>query len=582
MRQFRPDVPPGRQLVLYHLVPGQTDPVRLLRANGDIISGRNPIMRSLNPLGFRFRKVLGQGGGGMAVLVEFQDQTGEMDEWVIKVPNRGTDMGREASNMRLMVGARHMVQRKFIHIPGQAEDADPEGLNGDARDSIYAMELLRHGSVDGLLHKISEQNLKLRDDELWMIFHCLFRACVALAYPGRSSGGLNPRTVQIPLRDEVIPQNVPVETASSLIHFDIDPDNIQQDSDGWIVMIGDFDSDPGSHTHEVAPVFKIGDLGSGFRLDEIEQYRDDTVRMLQSRKMGKVENHVPEQFTKDWDYLDGPPSRTNEPVAGKYSWNSNLYAIGNVMWQLLTHSCTLLPPNPVYLDFDPDGYTTVTGTSYGADLLLSAIADEYDQPLRCLIAWCMMENPANRPTLRHTERMIMENLRIYARDGDPNTAGRTRISDIIANPSLPPPDPVAQLAGQFSQALRWGADNAGPFDAGIVRVGPVPADRSDGSSGARSRARNAVRGARNVLRGNRIRNLARRAGQSVRRVFNGAVRRLTRPNRMTRVGSGNGNVQRGSATVYRRGQPRMADMNAWQVAMASIGMAYPETIGINF
>lgn len=48
---------------------------------------------------------------------------------------------------------------------------------------------------------------------------------MAMSYPGTWSGGLNPETDLIPLRDESIPQDVPIETASSLVHFDVDPDN---------------------------------------------------------------------------------------------------------------------------------------------------------------------------------------------------------------------------------------------------------------------------------------------------------------------------------------------------------------------
>lgn len=35
----------------------------------------------------------------------------------------------------------------------------------------------------GLLRKVSQQRVILRDSEMWRVFHCLFRACVALAYP---------------------------------------------------------------------------------------------------------------------------------------------------------------------------------------------------------------------------------------------------------------------------------------------------------------------------------------------------------------------------------------------------------------
>lgn len=71
-----------------------------------------------------------------------------------------------------MVGARHIVQRKFIRSPDQSAAANRAKLNTDEPDCMYGMELLKHGSLDPLLKNISSQNLKLRDDELWMIFHC--------------------------------------------------------------------------------------------------------------------------------------------------------------------------------------------------------------------------------------------------------------------------------------------------------------------------------------------------------------------------------------------------------------------------
>lgn len=57
-------------------------------------------MRALSPLGFRFRKTLGQGGGGMAILVDMLDQNGQTDQWVVKVPVGKSLLGREAANMR--------------------------------------------------------------------------------------------------------------------------------------------------------------------------------------------------------------------------------------------------------------------------------------------------------------------------------------------------------------------------------------------------------------------------------------------------------------------------------------------------
>lgn len=60
-------------------------------------------MRALNPLGFRFKKTLGQGGGGLAILVDMLDRNGQTDQWVVKVPVGKSMLGREATNMRASI-----------------------------------------------------------------------------------------------------------------------------------------------------------------------------------------------------------------------------------------------------------------------------------------------------------------------------------------------------------------------------------------------------------------------------------------------------------------------------------------------
>lgn len=71
-----------------------------------------------------------------------------------------------------MLGARHMIQRKFVRSSAGLDPADTAIINTDADDCLYGMELVKYGSVDRLLRKLSSQDLKLRDDELWKIFHC--------------------------------------------------------------------------------------------------------------------------------------------------------------------------------------------------------------------------------------------------------------------------------------------------------------------------------------------------------------------------------------------------------------------------
>jgi hypothetical protein len=92
---------PDRQAERYDMVLGQNYPERLRHADGDIISGRNPIMRALDPLGFRFRKTLGQGGGGIAVLVDLLDRNGQADQWVVKASVGGSSLSREGMNMKV-------------------------------------------------------------------------------------------------------------------------------------------------------------------------------------------------------------------------------------------------------------------------------------------------------------------------------------------------------------------------------------------------------------------------------------------------------------------------------------------------
>ena len=98
MRQY---IQQARRMVPYDMIPSQNDPERLRRADGEIISGENPIMTALDPLSFRFRKTLGQGGGGIAMLVDLLDRNGKADQWVVKVPVGRSSLSREARNMRV-------------------------------------------------------------------------------------------------------------------------------------------------------------------------------------------------------------------------------------------------------------------------------------------------------------------------------------------------------------------------------------------------------------------------------------------------------------------------------------------------
>lgn len=196
--------------------------------------------------------------------------------------------------------------------------------------------------------------------------------------------------------------------------------------------------------------------------------------------------------------------------------------------------------------------------------------------------------------------MIVGNIGTFQRDGDPNTEGRTSIRDILTTPPPPPTppqpsrgptsstlariaqgeDPGAWILGPAAAAaiqhVRWTSSGWQGFDAGIEGAGgagqPPPV-----SGTRRSDLRNA---ARNVFRtgpGGGLRNLAARAGRGIRRVFNGAVRRVTGSRRSHRQS------QLGSATVSRpadqqadRGRSTMTNL---QFAMAAMGVVVPGNMG---
>lgn len=54
------------------------------------------------------------------------------------------------------------------------------------------MEFMKHGEFGGLVRKLSAQQAWIKTAELWRVFYCLFRACVAMAYPDRWNQGQDP------------------------------------------------------------------------------------------------------------------------------------------------------------------------------------------------------------------------------------------------------------------------------------------------------------------------------------------------------------------------------------------------------
>ncbi|ROV86701.1 hypothetical protein VMCG_10932 [Cytospora schulzeri] len=412
------------------------------------------LRREFRPARFRFRRILGFGGFGAAFLFEMRDGEGLGVPVVVKglIGGRGEQvraMEREKENFVAMAGAQHFVQRCVLqtfplpksgpldtlrglfsklrvkaNAPQQNNDDDDDGYyaddddastlvgvptsNGsvqaarralDRRRDIIIMEYMSRGTLQDLLNKIPEGE-RLSDRMLWFIFECLFKACVAMAYPSRfCPADRDPWNDLIVPEDETVPRP-DVFPDAPMVHFDIDPQN---------ALVGDFGPPGGDHSS--VPIVKIGDPGLGEMVDW--NFSRDEFNLWAQRICGKPDFFTPEQFTPEWDY---EASRSldhlaREQTAGNYQWWSNLYQVGCVMWCLITQC---FPPDPpVALPYwypAEDGRDVVCdGHSYGA-LLESEGFDAADSRLRRLVVRCMDHNPWNRPRMGFLEEVFDVNV----------------------------------------------------------------------------------------------------------------------------------------------------------------------------
>lgn len=98
----------------------------------------------------------------------------------------------------------------------------------DARRDIIILENMARGSVADLIEKMVARSQRLSNRALWLVFECLFKGCLAMAYPTSSfQPGVNPWAETMPLRDETVPNEYRGGRLNDapLVHFDLDPQN---------------------------------------------------------------------------------------------------------------------------------------------------------------------------------------------------------------------------------------------------------------------------------------------------------------------------------------------------------------------
>lgn len=290
---------------------------------------------------------------------------------------------------------------------------------------------------------------RLRDADLWRVFHCLFRSCVALAYPERWDQGLDPTFQPVFTQEEFIPtlNTRPLRTDRGFVDFDMNDRN---------VMIGDYDRDwvaEGEHAHDQVPVFKVGDFGN-MRAYRAQMYRNSILAIVNGRVCGNRWCNAPEQFTQSWKNIATLEDLQADETAGKYDWWTNLWQVARLMdimvrTVLLSVYCALLKRKLQITQLVPDIPPTCvratiakpTGVveevfTYGSHLLGPGRYDHYDPALRATVAWCMAHRPGDRPTMVELEGVIQAAI---AR-GSPtdNDEDRSSVRWLLTNPPPPP------------------------------------------------------------------------------------------------------------------------------------------------
>lgn len=282
----------------------------------------------------------------------------------------------------------------------------------DGIPDTMIMEYIPRGSLHDWFKKLGRMKYEMEPDlvipnrVLWDMMACFLKMCIAVEY--------HPLYV---LKDDtgeyMIPETFPTAPppGSSIVHFDIDPQN---------VMIGNYDWEttkgkaPPTHpkfeqmtdAHDRTPIFKLIDFGLARPMDINIPCRVDPNQNWSIRTVGKRGYFLPEQFTREWEHIVDSPDAQYASMAGQYSWKSNLWQFGMIMHLAITlryhpagaihavRDANLLTGPPSNL---PDWkQTRKVYATYGLHLL-DPQYNHVSIRLRHLVARCLCEAPIDRP-----------------------------------------------------------------------------------------------------------------------------------------------------------------------------------------
>ncbi|KAK0654785.1 kinase-like domain-containing protein [Cercophora newfieldiana] len=400
----------------------------------------------------KFVKILGYGGQGVAALVVHHNSNNAQSvakHYVLKTSyhrSQDADICEEGEKTLLLRGAKHIVQKC------EPEFASAAFLRAyrHPRYPGYLMPYMRRGGLDKLIIAASVGRLRILPRTMWLIFERLYRMVLATRYPPQWWTDFNAdnaaeerretlptqadETAQRPLfrsiggaarrkrirRGPAMPGPPKyMETEGNprkfrMVHLDIDPFNI---------FVGDYDPIPAGQAPGYDQMIPLADFGLAQYLGDLDAASWDTA--WSARQIGKPGWRAPEQFSPEWFHIDGPaPPGAPYRVAGNYDWHTNLWSIGMVMWCLIT-GC--LPPDGPMPELGPTRQPPANGVrrsrrvaesqaprrwTYGdflcADPYDRGVDDQEDMQLRTLVMRCLMDDPADRPSLHELETIFAD------------------------------------------------------------------------------------------------------------------------------------------------------------------------------
>ncbi|KAK3689432.1 hypothetical protein B0T22DRAFT_378420 [Podospora appendiculata] len=481
----------------------------------------NRLGARMETAGFRFIKILGWGGLGVACLFEVANPQGQVQKVVCKMDlHRGYNLiAREIENHLRVAGAKHVIQRVVLQGPPRAATAGgaTPAPNLNVQFEIPALgRPVDDDEFDDLVALDTDEiekdmNQGIGDDEEMVVLdrgevieeikHDTQQALDAdqsvLFIEFMSRGRLDDYICNASKRMVNFPDLVLWQLFDCLVKGVIGmayPDAFQpRGSNPKTQNIPQF-----SETVRRLPV-----LQPHSKYDTMVHYDIDPLNM--TRK---------EQFTDEWDYINSTPLASRTLTAGNFSWWTNLYQVALVMWQCIAQCHIEQPPvlEKVPLTF-PDGSTRGIWTYGGYMVRPRQSGWQIDEALRHLVARCMAHIPADRPSLAELESEIGKRISGLNHATREVVEAKRWVTDHIKGPvPLPagPPlqvDPLNQLPrdkiAEFEAARELFIHGKGPLPTGFG-IGNVIGELGAAGGGMTEAQRvemNRIVGTRRVGRG---------------------------------------------------------------------------------